>query len=135
MIFVVAALMATAVAESNSNKPIRSQQRQMKLASPSGIGARGMSSSDRSSSANSNENRNSVKDRSAPLFSLRVAVTEVKDEVTDIFESIVFADNNSERLENAFDAIKRHKLLLSASAVALVLKSTMGGKGYAHRSS
>ena len=129
MVVVVAAFMATAVSESNSNKPIRSQQRQMKLASPSGIGARGMSTGERSSSINSNENRNSVKDRSAPLFNLRVAVKEVKDEVTDIFESIVFADNNSERLENAFDAIKRHKLLLSASAVALVLKSTMGGKG------
>ena len=126
--FIVVALIAISKAENNNNKPIRSQQRHRNLASPTSIGGRGAPTNDRSSSMTSNGNKISSSSP-APLLTLKLAAQAVREEVTDIVESIVFAESNSERLENAFDAIKRHKLLLSASAVAIVLKSTLGGKG------
>jgi hypothetical protein len=117
-------------AESNSNKPIRSQQRHVKLTSSNDISGRGVSSSQISSRPTEmSDSKSPRSSRSAPLFNMKVAATAVKDELTDIFESIVYADSASERLENSFEIIKRHKLLLSFGAAALVLKTQIGGKG------
>lgn len=116
--------------ESNNNKPIRSQQRHVKLVNTGGIKGRSSASNGRSSASIELEGgRVSTKTTLAPLFNAKLAVTAVKDEVIDIFESIAFATSAKERVDNTFDAIRRHKLLLSAGAVALVLKSTVGGKG------
>ena len=113
--------------ESNNNKPIRSQQRHVKLANTGGIKGRSSASSGRSPASIDLENgRGSAK--TTTRFNAKLAATAVKDEVIDIFESIAFATSAKERFENTFDAIKRHKFLLSAGAVALVLKSTVGGK-------
>jgi hypothetical protein len=116
--------------ESNNNKPIRSQQRHVKLANAGGIKGRSSPSNGRSSaSIDLDGGRSSGKASLAPLFNVKLAATAVKDEVIDIFESIAFATSAKERVENTFDVIRRHKFLLSAGAVALVLKSTVGGKG------
>lgn len=117
-------------AESNSNKPIRSQQRHVKLTTSNDINGRGVSPTQRTSrSTDTNDSKSPLSKRSAPLFNMKVAATAVKDELTDIFESIVFADSASERLENSFEIIRRHKFLLSVGAAALVLKTQIGGKG------
>ena len=121
-------MMVAIAAESNNNKPIRSQQRHATSIITPKIGARGASSTGRSASIDTKESRKSGS-ISDPLFSLKSAATAIKDEMTDIFESIVYAESASERLENTLDVIRRHKLLISASAVAIVMKSTMGGKG------
>jgi hypothetical protein len=121
--------------ESNNNKPIRSQQRHVKLANAGGIKGRSSPSNGRSSaSIDLDGGRSSGRASLAPLFNVKLAATAVKDEVIDIFESIAFATSAKERVENTFDVIRRHKFLLSAGAVALVLKSTVGGKGLVENS-
>ena len=121
-------LASIATAESNSNKPIRTQQRPVKLSTVSGIKGRG-SSPTSSGGRVSKDSKIKSKTKPISLFNLKLAATAVKDEVIDIVESIVFAENSSERLENTIDIIRRHKLLLTAGSAALVLKTQIGGKG------
>lgn len=123
-------LVAITTAESNSNKPLRSQQRHAKLTSVSGIKGRGSSSIvSGSRTTDSKDSKGALKIKPTSIFNLKLAATAVKDEVIDIVESIVFAENSSERLENTIDIIRRHKFLLTAGTAALVLKTQIGGKG------
>ena len=123
-------LVSIATAESNSNKPIRTQQRHVKLSTVSGIKGRGSSSvASGGRATDSKDSKIASKTKPISLFNLKLAATAVKDEVIDIVESIVFAENSSERLENTIDIIRRHKLLLTAGSAALVLKTQIGGKG------
>ena len=46
----------------------------------------------------------------------------IKDEVVDCFDSIVFAETNSERLDNLFDIAYRHRPILAAGALIVVGK-------------
>lgn len=123
-------LVSTVAAESNSNKPLRSQQRHVKLSTASGIKGRGSPSVASGTRATDSKNsKMTSKTKPNSLVNLKLAATAVKDEVIDIVESIVFAESGSERLENTIDIIRRHKFLLTAGSAALVLKTQIGGKG------
>ena len=46
----------------------------------------------------------------------------IKDEVVDCFDSVVFAETNTERLDNLFDIAYRHRPILAAGALIVVGK-------------
>ena len=48
----------------------------------------------------------------------------VKDEVINCFDSVAYAKNNEERFENTIDILYRHRGIIGAGAMALVLKTT-----------
>mmetsp|Transcript_2822 Transcript_2822/g.2957 ORF Transcript_2822/g.2957 Transcript_2822/m.2957 type:complete len:173 (+) Transcript_2822:377-895(+) len=130
LIVFIVGLLPFAVAE-HANKLFSGRtQRHVKLKGNTGLnGVRGsnVSGNERSSSSGS-ESTKFMKAATRPLFNIKLAATSVKDEVTDIFDSIVFAESGAERIENTLSVIRRHKLLLAGGTLALVLKTTYGGK-------
>lgn len=52
----------------------------------------------------------------------------VQDEVLDVYDALVHAQNNEERLEELIYILDRHKLLLSGAAAATIIKSRLGSK-------
>ena len=54
----------------------------------------------------------------------RIAIN-VRDEVEDIYDAIVFADDNEERLEAVVDIAVRHKVLIGCAMVTPVLRNAI----------
>ena len=46
----------------------------------------------------------------------------IKDEVVDCFDSLVYAETNTERLDNLFDIAYRHRPIVAAGALIVVGK-------------
>lgn len=62
------------------------------------------------------------------LSTIKMVATSAKDEIVDIFESIVYAETGEERLENTIDIMKRHKNVIAVVGGGLVLKKILGYK-------
>jgi hypothetical protein len=127
VVVLVSTLSTLTVAE-NNNKVMIKAQRHAKLNNPGIIRGKGPDSSSAGSSSSKSEQKSLLKAATKPLITMKSAATAIKDEVVDIFDSIVYAESAGERLENTFDALRRHKVLLTVGATAFAIKSTIGGK-------
>ena len=72
--------------------------------------------------------RSSSSRQAQPLYTLQAAMRNVQDEVLDVYDALVHAQNNEERLEELIYILDRHKLLLSGAAAATIIKSRLGSK-------
>lgn len=60
--------------------------------------------------------------------SIKSIVKTIQDEVIDMYDAVVFAETNQERMEEIVDILDRHKVVLIVGTAALVVKSRLGVK-------
>jgi hypothetical protein len=63
-----------------------------------------------------------------PIATARSFARAVKDEAVDIFDALVFAETQEERIENALEILDRHKLIIAGGAAAWVIKTRVLSK-------
>lgn len=108
-----------------SLKPISPVQSKIDARQQKVISDKSMKSNNQNQESPSHQHSTSSAKRTAPQDLFVGIARAARDEAIDIFDSLAYAESNKERFETVVDIAIRHKTILAAASVALLLKKAV----------